>query len=91
MKVIGSSGESKVIEPKEAVLVTFEARIANYRSVRNGPLFQKAKSWLIVVGESDVISALDMVRSAVILMHAGVGKIVLYPWWQSLITLSSSF
>ena len=64
MEVIGSAGESKDIGPKEAVLVTFEGRMANDRSITNGPLFQKAESWLIVVAESDVVAALDMVRSA---------------------------
>lgn len=64
IKVIGSSGESKDIEPREAVLVTFEGRIANNRSIVDGPLFQRAESWLIVVGESDVVSALDMVRTS---------------------------
>ena len=64
IKVIGSSGESKDIEPREAVLVTFEGRIAENRSIVDGTLFQKVESWLIVVGESDVVSALDMVRTS---------------------------
>jgi len=60
MKVLGSTGESKGIEPNEAFLVTFEGRIANDRTMLEGALFQKAESWLIVVGESDVVPALDM-------------------------------
>jgi len=64
MKVVGSmelpSGKSKDIEPKEAVLVSFEGRMANNRSIMNGPLFQKAESWLVIVGDSDVVPALDM-------------------------------
>ena len=63
MKVIDSSGESKDIEPKEAVLVNFEGRIADDRSIIDGPLFQRAESWLISVAESDVVPALDMVRT----------------------------
>jgi len=61
MKVIGSDPQNlKDIEPKEAVLVSFEGRIADDRSMRNGSLFQKAESWLVVVGDSDVVPALDM-------------------------------
>lgn len=56
------SGKSKDIEPKEAVLVSFEGRMADDRSMTNGPLFQKADSWLVIVGDSDVVPALDMVR-----------------------------
>ena len=66
MKVIDSSGENKDIEPKEAVLVTFEGRIADNRSIVDGPLFQRAESWLIVVAESDVVPALDMVRTNIL-------------------------
>jgi hypothetical protein len=63
-----SGGKSEKIEPREAVLVTFKGRIADDRTVRDGPLFQKAESWLIVVGDSDVIPALDMVRRACLWM-----------------------
>jgi len=55
-----SGDKSDKIEPQEAVLVTFEGRIADDRSARNGPLFQRAKSWLIVVGDSNVVPALEM-------------------------------
>ena len=44
------------------MLVSFEGRIADDRSIRNGTLFQKTKSWLVIVGDSDVVPALDMVR-----------------------------
>jgi hypothetical protein len=57
-----SGGKSDKIEPKEAVLVSFEGRIADDRSITNGTLFQKTTSWLIIVGDSDVVPALDMVR-----------------------------
>jgi len=55
-----SGGKSETIEPREAVLVTFKGRIAGDRTVRDGALFQKAESWLVVVGNSDVVPALDM-------------------------------
>ena len=55
-------GKSDKIEPQEAVLVSFEGRIAVDRTVRNGLPFQKVNSWLIVVGDADVLPALEMVR-----------------------------
>ena len=54
--------KSDKIEPQEAVLVSFEGRIAVDRTVRNGLHFQKVDSWLVVVGDSDVVPALEMVR-----------------------------
>ena len=58
-----SGSKNANIEPQEAVLVTFEGRIASDRFVLDGPLFQKVEDWLIVVGDADVIPALEMVRS----------------------------
>jgi len=65
VKVIGtqnpSCGDKKsVIEPADAVLINFEARIANDREESSGLLFQQVKGWLIVVGDSDVLPALEM-------------------------------
>jgi len=75
MKVIGSipqksygdvnnneDKKSAKIEPQEAVLINFEGRVAADRTVRDGPLFQEANGWLIVVGSSSVLPALEMVR-----------------------------
>jgi len=65
MKVIGTQNpscgekESVKIEPADAVLINFEARIANDRE-KTGLLFQQVKGWLIVVGDSDVLPALEM-------------------------------
>ena len=56
------SSKSTDIEPKEAVLVSFEGRVAENRFALEGSLFQKAEGWLIVVGDSDLIPALEMVR-----------------------------
>ena len=61
LEVVGG-GKGDQIEPKEAVLVTFEGRVADNRSIKNGSLFQRFESLLIVVGDSDVVPALDMVR-----------------------------
>jgi len=55
-------GKSDTIEPQEAVLVSFEGRMAVDRTVRSGLLFQKVDKWLVVVGDADVLPALEMVR-----------------------------
>ena len=54
--------KSAKIEPQEAVLINFEGRVAADRTVRDGPLFQEENGWLIVVGNCDVVPALEMVR-----------------------------
>eukprot|EP00536_Pseudo-nitzschia_multiseries_P001488 jgi/Psemu1/181266/e_gw1.19.100.1 len=57
--VVGSS-KGDTIEPQEAVLISLEGRIAKDRNSLDGVLFQKIDSWLIVVGDADVLPALEM-------------------------------
>lgn len=75
-----SGVKSDKIEPNEAVLVSFEGRIADDRSIRNGQLFQKTKGWLIIVGDSDVVPALDMVRRT-------KRRFIIFIWWRRMIFL----
>jgi FKBP-type peptidyl-prolyl cis-trans isomerase len=52
--------EREVIEPQDAVLINFEGRIAEDTSVTGGSVFQEAQGWLVVVGDGDIIPALEM-------------------------------
>jgi len=59
-KLLDRVDKTDNIEPQEAVLVGFEGRTAENRSVKDGLLFQKVSSWLVVVGDADVLPALEM-------------------------------
>mmetsp|Transcript_16366 Transcript_16366/g.37889 ORF Transcript_16366/g.37889 Transcript_16366/m.37889 type:complete len:402 (+) Transcript_16366:70-1275(+) len=86
MKVIGSckpGSNCTHVEPQDAVLVTFEGRIASDRFVLDGPLFQNAEGWLIVVGDSDVTPALEMG-----IRHMKVGETALI-WSKSKFALGN--
>ncbi len=48
------------MKPADAVRIDFEARYAAERSIIDGPLCQEAKDWLIVIGEKDVLPAVEM-------------------------------
>jgi len=59
--------ESETIEPQDAVLIDFEAFLANDIAEADASvdsptakIFQQVKSWLVIVGEGDVIPALEM-------------------------------
>ncbi|VEU43283.1 unnamed protein product [Pseudo-nitzschia multistriata] len=56
----GADTDNGTIEPQQAVLVSFEGRTADEPSDPNGLLFQKADDWLVVVGDGDVLPALEM-------------------------------
>lgn len=49
-----------MIEPQDAVIINFEGRVAGDLSVTDGPVFQSVKGWLVVVGDGDVLPALEM-------------------------------
>ncbi|GAX12579.1 hypothetical protein FisN_13Lh035 [Fistulifera solaris] len=59
-KIIKASSESEAVKPADAVRIDFEARYAADRTVLDGPLCQEAKDWLIVIGEKDVLPAVEM-------------------------------
>jgi tetratricopeptide (TPR) repeat protein len=48
------------VKPADAVRIDFEARYAPDRTILDGPLCQEAKDWLIVIGEKDVLPAVEM-------------------------------
>jgi hypothetical protein len=55
--------ESEVIEPQDAVLINVEGWVANDNTAvkpNEEGVFQEAKSWLIVIGEGDVLPAIEM-------------------------------
>lgn len=68
-KLAASDKDPEPIEPQDAVLIEFEARVAvdvaDAEAVAtskndDGKVFQQAKGWLVVVGEGDVLPALEM-------------------------------
>jgi hypothetical protein len=48
------------VEPQDAVLMNFEGWVASDKSVTSGPNFQVEKGWLILVGDGDILPALEM-------------------------------
>jgi len=65
MKVIKSdrprnNKDPASIQPNDAVMIDFVARIADDRSSEDGPVIQEVKDWFIVVGEGDVLPALEL-------------------------------
>ena len=67
-KLLDRGDKTDIIEPQEAVLVGFEGRTAENRYMKDGILFQKVSSWLIVVGDADVLPALEMVRKKYVII-----------------------
>jgi hypothetical protein len=58
--LLESSIESPEIKPGDAVLVDFTVYQTNDKDKRDGPLCQKATSWLVVVGQNEINDALDI-------------------------------
>jgi FKBP-type peptidyl-prolyl cis-trans isomerase len=63
MKSLGLTGEAPVstpVQPQDAVVIDFVGRLAPTLEDSDGPIFQEAKDWLIVIGEKNVLPALEM-------------------------------
>ena len=65
MKVIRSerpknNKDPAPVQPGDAVMIDFVARIANDRFARGGPIVQEAKDWFVVVGDGDILPALEL-------------------------------
>ena len=52
--------EPTPVQPQDAVVVDFVGRAASTKDDEDGPIFQEAKDWLVVIGEKDVLPALEM-------------------------------
>jgi hypothetical protein len=52
--------EPEAVKPHDAVLINFVGRIADDKSITDGSVFQNVKGWLVVIGEGDVLPALEM-------------------------------
>ena len=48
------------VKPQDAVLIDFIGRIADDKNAADGPIFQEVKGWLVVVGDGDILPALEM-------------------------------
>ena len=48
------------IQHQDAALVSFVGRLASNPSEEDGPIFQTEKNWWVVVGDKDVVPALEM-------------------------------
>jgi len=48
------------IQPNDAVLIDFVGRLASSPSETDGSIFQSTKGWFIVVGDGDVVPALEL-------------------------------
>ena len=59
-KPIIGDNEPEEIQAQDAVLVDFVGRYARDNSEIDGPIFQEVKGWLVVVGDGDVVPALEM-------------------------------
>jgi hypothetical protein len=65
MKVISKDRPSnnkdpESVQPNDAVMIDFVGRLADDRSVTDGPIFQEVKGWFIMVGDGDVLPALEL-------------------------------
>ena len=59
MKVM-EEGVGPDIQPHDGVVIDFVGRYAKDRNQDDGPVFQTAENWLVVVGDKDVVPALEM-------------------------------
>jgi hypothetical protein len=55
-----SVAEPASVEAQDAVVVDIVGRFAKGKDDDDGPIFQQAKDWLVVIGEKDVLPALEM-------------------------------
>jgi hypothetical protein len=65
MKVIQSGRpqnkkEPEAVQPQDAVMINFIGRLADDRSRVDGPIFQKVEGWFIIIGDGDVVPALEL-------------------------------
>lgn len=65
MKIISrdrpkNNKEPTAVQPNDAVMIDFVGRLADDPTVTDGPIIQEAKSWFIVVGDGDVLPALEL-------------------------------
>jgi hypothetical protein len=52
--------DPEAVQPQDAVFIDFVGRLAETRSVTDGPVFQEVKGWLVVVGEGDILPCLEL-------------------------------
>ncbi|CAJ1946092.1 unnamed protein product [Cylindrotheca closterium] len=48
------------VQPSDAVMIDFVARVADNRLSIGGPMVQEVKDWFILVGDGDVLPALEL-------------------------------
>lgn len=48
------------VQPQDLVVIDFVGRVADTPHQTDGPIFQQARQWLIVIGEKDVLPALEL-------------------------------
>ena len=65
--------ERRSCEVGDALYIEFEARQAKDRDDQDGPNFQTAKDWLVVVGDKDTTPALEM---GLRFMHEGETSLI---------------
>jgi hypothetical protein len=56
----GDQAAAEEIEPKDTVLIDVVGRFAETKDMTDGPIFQQVKGWLVVVGDGDVLPAVEM-------------------------------
>ena len=62
------SDTTQSIVPQDAVLIQFVGRMAPTKEDRAGPIFQDVHNWFIVVGDGEVVPAVEL---AIRFMHPG--------------------
>ena len=55
-----SVAEPTPVEATNAVVVDIVGRLANDKNDEDGPIFQDVQDWLVVIGEKDVLPALEI-------------------------------
>jgi hypothetical protein len=68
-----SVAEPASVEAQDAVVVDIVGRFAKGKDDEDGPIFQEVHDWLVVIGEKDVLPALEMaIRFMKVGQHAAV-------------------
>lgn len=67
-KTPSNGKEAEAVKPQDAVLIDFVGRLADNKLETDGNFFQNVKGWLVVVGDGDVLPALEL---AIRFMEAG--------------------
>eukprot|EP00980_Cylindrotheca_fusiformis_P015808 scaffold4617_cov106-Cylindrotheca_fusiformis.AAC.9 len=68
-----NSKDPAPVQPNDAVMVDFVGRLAENQTETDGPIIQEAKGWFVVIGEGDVLPALEM---AIRFMDSGSTAVV---------------